>query len=95
MRKTKSARQALARLAAYMGVELEQVSSTKWRVGGPDAWPKTTNRALAILADQAMRRSDVTREEVRKAVKWYGVPRTLAGVRGWELEALRWLRWDP
>jgi hypothetical protein len=98
MRKTKNPRQALERLAEFLDISARPVSSTRWLLllafagkDGPEARvEKTTNRALAFLADHAMR-CHLDQDAVRAAVKWTGNPTSLSGVKGWELKALEWL----
>lgn len=95
MRKTKSPRQALERLAAFLDISAQPVTSTRWvlllGLGGPEGRvEKTTNRALAFLADHAIR-CHLDQDAVRAAVKWTGNPSSLSGVKGWELKSLEWL----
>jgi hypothetical protein len=95
MRRTKNTRQALERLADYLGVELVPVTATRWTFIYGARWnlhPRTTNQALAFLADYA-RRAGCSRERVQAAVKWYGNP-YLSGIPAWGAESLRWLKME-
>lgn len=88
-RKTSNARTALVRLSVATGWSLSfRGRRVDLRRGRFTVKNRTTLRALGYLADLARREG---RREIPSLVRWAG-PRRLTGVKGWEEEALDWLR---